>query len=201
MSSSVPPLPGQLELVRPPAPGALELVRRFINSYERTGNADALATPEKLVAWLREEGLIERRAVATSADVVRARELRAALLALARHNNACESVCEPAAATLDDASTRSRFAMAFDPATGTSALRPLAGGIDGALGRLVAAVHVAMLERTWARLKACADDTCAWAYYDHSKNGCSRWCADSCGNRSKVKRFRERKAQGTRSGR
>jgi predicted RNA-binding Zn ribbon-like protein len=44
-------------------------------------------------------------------------------------------------------------------------------------------------------LKACADPACLWAYYDRSKNGCSRWCnAGLCGNRDKVKRFRERQA-------
>jgi predicted RNA-binding Zn ribbon-like protein len=75
-------------------------------------------------------------------------------------------------------------------------LRPTADGVDGALGHILAAVQVAMLDRSWARLKSCADEGCRWTYFDHSKNGCSRWCsAETCGNRSKVKRYRERQAQ------
>ena len=38
---------------------------------------------------------------------------------------------------------------------GGSALEPTAGGVDGALGRLVAIVHGAVADGTWAHLKAC----------------------------------------------
>lgn len=51
-----------------------------------------------------------------------------------------------------------------------------------------------------ARLKACDDDGCGWLFLDASKNRSRRWCAMSdCGNRAKVRRFRQRKA-GTASG-
>ncbi len=193
MAKLPPPLPGQLELVRPPAPGNLELVRRFINTRDRERDFDALGTPASLVTWLREQGLADGKLSATRGDVARALELRERLRGLARRNNGSDCDCDAAAAVLESASARSRFTTAFDPSTGTSTLVPTAGGVDGALGRIVAAVHVAMLERSWSRLKACAGDACVWAYYDHSKNGCSRWCsAETCGNRSKVKRYRER---------
>jgi predicted RNA-binding Zn ribbon-like protein len=88
--------------------------------------------------------------------------------------------------------------MSFDPLGNTARLRAQAAGVDGIIGTVLAAVHGSMADKTWPRLKACADDTCAWAYYDHSKNGCSRWCsAETCGNRSKVKRYRERQAKAT----
>jgi predicted RNA-binding Zn ribbon-like protein len=188
---------GQLELVRPPAPGRLELVGEFLNTLDVDRGTDALATPEGLAAWLEAHELVGKSAVApTPADVERVRGIREDLRALARRNNG-ES-CECRTAGLEEASAAGRFALTFDPDTGTSALLPTAPGLAGALGRILAAVHVAMLDGSWCRLKACADPTCAWAYYDRSKNGCSRWCGDTCLNRSKVRRYRERQAQAER---
>jgi predicted RNA-binding Zn ribbon-like protein len=48
-----------------------------------------------------------------------------------------------------------------------------------------------------ARVKYCADDLCGWLFLDTSRNGTRRWCmmAD-CGNRAKVRRFRERQRSG-----
>jgi predicted RNA-binding Zn ribbon-like protein len=190
------PLEGQLELVRPPAPGQLELVRNFLNTLDLERGTDALGSPEGLSAWLREN--VPAAPVAGSRpgpdELARARALRDSLRALALRNNALAATCEPA--PIEEASRRAAFALTVDPATGTSLLQPTAAGVDGALGRVVAALHGAMAEKSWPRLKACADETCAWIYYDHSKNGCSRWCsAETCGNRSKVKRYRARQAE------
>lgn len=184
----------QLELVRPPAPGRLELVREFLNTLDVDRGTDVLATPEGLSGWLIEQQLLGAAAASTEADASRARAIREALRALARRNNG--EACDCPTGALEQASAAGGFVLSFDPEAGTSALRATAGGLDGALGRILAAVHVAMLDGSWCRLKACADPTCAWAYYDRSKNGCSRWCGDTCLNRSKVRRYRERQAGG-----
>jgi predicted RNA-binding Zn ribbon-like protein len=124
------------------------------------------------------------------------RQIREELRALARRNNGI--VCDCAFDALEEASARSQFAFSFDGPGNAARLRAQAPGVDGVIGTVLAAVQAAMADKTWPRLKACADDTCAFAYYDHSKNGCSRWCsAETCGNRSKVKRYRERQAKGT----
>jgi predicted RNA-binding Zn ribbon-like protein len=194
--SEAEPLPGQLELVRPPAPGQLELVRDFLNTLDSDRGTDALATPAGLAAWLQRHDVLPPSSPfeATDDDAARARRIREDLRALARRNNGVACACSMEG--LEDASARSGFALAFDPEGASARLRPTAAGLDGALGRILAAVHAAMLAGTWSRLKACADDGCAWAYYDRSKNGCSRWCDDTCLNRSKVKRFRERRSVG-----
>jgi predicted RNA-binding Zn ribbon-like protein len=189
------PLEGQLELVRPPAPGGLELVRRFLNTLDVQRSIEELDSPEALAAWLREQGLLGPSAPfkATRADVARVRRIREELRALARRNNGI--ACDCALDALEEASGRSRFAIAFDGVGNGARLRAQAPGVDGVIGTILAAVHASMADKTWPRLKACADDTCEFAYYDHSKNGCSRWCSpDTCGNRSKVKRYRERQA-------
>jgi len=188
------PAVAQLELVRPPAPGHLEVVRSLINTLDDGRGTELLGSTEQLAAWLRENELVERKAPKpTEAELERVRAVREELRVLSGRNNSIQAEC--ASEVLDDASRRSAFAITFDPGTNSSVLRPTATGVDGALGRILAAVHAAMADRTWPRLKACADETCRWAYFDHSKNGCSRWCADNCGNRSKVKRYRERQAQ------
>jgi predicted RNA-binding Zn ribbon-like protein len=190
------PLEGQLELVRPPAPGGLELVRRFLNTCDVQRSREELGSAQELSAWLREQGLLAGSAVlkASRADLTRVRKIRDELRALARRNNGLASDCEIEA--LEEASGRSRFSIAFDGA-GAARLRAQAPGVDGMIGTILAAVHASMADKTWPRLKACADETCDWAYYDHSKNGCSCWCsAETCGNRSKVKRYRERQAKG-----
>ncbi len=194
MAKPPPPTPGQLELVRPPAPGNLELVRNFLNTLDTENGTDALCSPATSAAWLREQHLVELPGV-NEAELERMRRIRDELRALTRRNNGSEGEC--GTATLEAASERSRYVIVLDPATNTAQLRPAAPGVDGAIGHILAAVHAAMLAGTWSRLKCCADESCAWTYFDHSKNGCSRWCsAETCGNRSKVKRYRERRAAG-----
>ncbi len=44
------------------------------------------------------------------------------------------------------------------------------------------------------RVRECAAETCAWLFLDRSKNRSRRWCDMAvCGNRAKVRRFRQRK--------
>ena len=42
------------------------------------------------------------------------------------------------------------------------------------------------------RVRTCADDSCAWLFLDTTRNRTRRWCdMKVCGNRSKVRRFRD----------
>jgi predicted RNA-binding Zn ribbon-like protein len=73
-------------------------------------------------------------------------------------------------------------------------LEPAVGGVPGALARLLAIVHAAMAEGTWARLKACPAHDCLWAFYDRSRNRSGHWCSMAvCGNRAKARNFRQRR--------
>jgi hypothetical protein len=65
-------------------------------------------------------------------------------------------------------------------------------------GRLVAGtvegIRVARRDDSWSRLKICGRGTCRWAFYDHSRNNSSRWCASSiCGAREKSMRAYRRR--------
>jgi predicted RNA-binding Zn ribbon-like protein len=175
-----------------PAPGALETVRSFVNTLDIDDGIELLGSPDELAAWLAGEDLAGADAVrATQADLRRAVALREALRAhlLAHHD---QPLAPGAAATLDAAARRARLTVRF---TGTdeTALEPAAGGVDGALGRLLAIVARAIEDGSWQRLKVCPADTCQWAFYDASRNRSAVWCdMRVCGNRAKVRGFRER---------
>jgi len=181
-----------------PAPGALETVRSFVNTLDIDDGIDSLAGPAELAAWLAEQDLAGEGAQelrATAADLRRAIELREALRAhlLAHHD---QPLPDGAAQTLDAAARRARLTVRFT-GSDTTTLEPEAGGVDGALGRLLAIVARAIEDGTWPRLKLCPADTCQWAFYDASRNRSAVWCdMRVCGNRAKVRGFRERTRAG-----
>ena len=87
--------------------------------------------------------------------------------------------------------------MAFGE-DGSAPIVPDAAGIDGVLGALLAIVATAVHDGTWPRLKACADPTCRWAFYDSSRSHRRTWCSmEVCGNRNKVRAYRRRGARRT----
>lgn len=180
-----------------PAPGALETVRAFVNTLDIDDAIEELARPADLDRWLAEHDLLGGAgSVRASRDDLRhAVELREALRAhlLAHHGRPLD----PAdAGVLDRAAGRARLTLRF---TGDeqSALEPAAGGVDGALGRLLAIVKAAIDDGTWQRLKVCPAATCRWAFYDASRNRSAVWCdMRVCGNRAKVRGYRERHATG-----
>ena len=180
-----------------PAPGALETVRAFVNTRDVDDEIEELSGPAELVAWLAEHDLVGDAPPprATAADVRRAIELREALRAHLRAHHS-EPLDPGAAAVLDAAARRARLTLRFVGHDAT-ALEPAAGGVDGALGRLLALVKGAIDDGSWPRLKVCPADDCQWAFYDASRNRSAVWCdMRVCGNRAKVRGFRERTQSG-----
>ena len=185
---------------REAAPGPLALVQAFANTVAEEGHFrwEAIGDPDSLRSWLKGRGLLTGGELVGEADVAQAKEVRAALRSLLAANNGREA--DPAAIReLNLAAERARLRVRFG-ADGRATLEPGAGGVDGALGRVLAAVHAGMEEGTWGRLKSCANATCGWAFYDRSKNRSGRWCSmEVCGNRTKTRSYRRRR-QGAGSG-
>lgn len=175
---------------RAPAPGPLRVVQRFVNSADRENGQEELENAAALQRLLEEIDALERGAAAlTEADLRRALEVREALRELLLANNGGRVGVE-ALRTLESASRAAQLALRLAPGEGR--LVPQAPGIDGALGRILAVVHAALVDGSWRRLKACPREVCFWVFYDRSKNLSSRWCAMSvCGNRTKKARARE----------
>ena len=169
---------------REPAPGPLRLVQRFVNSVDLEDGPDDFATATGLGEWLADAGLLSAGAPVDEAGRRRAVELREAIRGLAAG--------DPGAEAINRAARRAGLHPVLTAAG--SRLEPTAGGVDGALGHVVAALHAAVAEGTWPRLKACERDVCRWAFYDHSKNRSGHWCSMAgCGSRVKNRRAYRRR--------
>jgi predicted RNA-binding Zn ribbon-like protein len=161
------------------APEPLRIVQTFVNTVNReTGE-------EWLHEWLADEG-----AVAAESDLDRARAVREALRELLFANNG-ERVTGDPLAVLTGAAGKAPLTIDFR----RPALVSGASGVDGVLGRVLVAAFLAMADGAWARLKCCRNTCCGWAFYDYSKNRSGSWCSmQLCGNRTKTRAYRRRKA-------
>ncbi|HEY9474951.1 MAG TPA: CGNR zinc finger domain-containing protein [Mycobacteriales bacterium] len=174
------------------APGRLETVRRLVNTRDIEAGTDALAGPEDLRDLLHEAALLAPDADADHTDLAHALALREGLRAALAANQSGQPVSDDAVAVLNEAAGRAGMSLSFGTDAGW-AVQPRAAGVDGALGGLLVIVVEAMTDGTWSRLKVCQNDTCRWAYYDHSRGRSGRWCSmQLCGNRAKQRGWRER---------
>lgn len=171
----------------------LELIRDFVNTWELDEeDGEQLATPAAVRDWLAARGLLPPTARVSPDDRARTVALREAIRAQLASNNDLDVEIDSAA--LDEASRRARLELRFR-GDGTPALEPRARGVDGALGRIVAAIAAAHGDGSWSRLKACRAEDCRWAFIDHARNRSRAWCSmRSCGNRAKVRSYRSRHA-------
>jgi predicted RNA-binding Zn ribbon-like protein len=174
---------------RTPAPGSLELVQRFINSHEMPDGVDQLRSGPLAAEWLR-------RATATPLDVsekdrerlVATREALRDVLEV--HTG--ENVDPAVVVRLEKLLSRAPLRPVLTSRGATLAVD--CDGVDSFLGMISAAMVEATLMGTWERLKVCGRQSCRWAFYDRSKNGCSCWCSmRSCGSREKARAYRARR--------
>ena len=169
------------------SPSHVELLVAFTNSRDHEVGTDDLASRPQLTGWLLDHGLLDRRLTSTDADLVLAHQLRDGLhRALVSHHDGSfdHRALEAAAAHLP---------LQLSGAAEQPGLRPLHGGVRGALTHLLIAVHSAVADDTWRRLKICSAADCVWAYFDTTKNRSRTWCEWGCGNRIKTRNYRARK--------
>lgn len=167
------------------APEPLRLVQKFVNTVDLTHGREWLSDPPALEAWLREHGL--DAGDLTDEDLDAARKVREALRSLLGEH--------PTPGALDAFNRAARTAMLTPglDSEGRLIFTPLAPGLDGALGQILAVAFSSMIEGTWPRLKACPQ--CRWSFYDYSRNRSARWCSMIlCGNRLKTKAYRRRRS-------
>ena len=172
----------------PPIPPEVELVRAFVNTLDVDEGTDDLGSTAALERWLRDRRLVARGVPASGRDLALAVRLRGALRAvlIANHEPTPDRRAE---AALEDVCRELPLTAVCSP----DVLAPSIGGIRGAMAKIVAAAAVSRIKGTWPRLKVCPEDTCRWAFYDTSRNRSKRWCSmEVCGNRAKVRAFRDR---------
>lgn len=180
------------------APGRLEVVRAFMNTADLENGTEGLATPAELEGWLAGQELIAGPPSPPECDgreLETAVALREALRALCLANNGVKPDHDGQTA-LDSATANLHLHLtARFSADGVISLEPDETGIRRALAEILTIVFEALHDGTWSRMKACASETCQFAFYDHSKNRSGHWCTMAeCGNRAKVRSYRARQA-------
>lgn len=177
---------------RETATGDLGLVQAFVNTLDMEPGTEDLPDPGRLRDWLVARRLLDAAGPPLEAsDLKHAVALREAMRGVVGANSGLR-VYPVDLATLNEAAVASRLRIRFG-ADGRPRLEPEAGGVVGAMGRLVATLYAAMQSDDWDRLRLCGSETCRWVFFDRSRNHSSRWCTmATCGNRQKARRFRER---------
>lgn len=174
------------------APGRLELVRQFVNTRDVEAGTDLLATAGELTAWLRSARLLGPDEVAEPRDVAKVVALREALRDALSANHDGGAIDPSAVQTMNSVARDAKMSISLTADSGWTH-RATASGVSGAAGSLLELVIDAMAVDSWRRLKVCVNDTCRWAFYDHSRARSGKWCSmQICGNRSKQQAWRER---------
>lgn len=172
----------------------VELLLALVNTWDVETDTDDIAEPAQLATWAAEHAGVEiaEPDAAEHAEVLALREsLRALMLA----NNGAE-LDEGELAPLREAAERCRFGPVVTD-DGRVRLEPGEGGVAALEGRVLLALEMVQCLGAWPRLKACTAEDCLWAFYDTTRNRSRTWCSmDVCGNRTKTRRYRERRASG-----
>lgn len=176
---------------REPAPGGLALVQDFVNTAELPGGYDELADAPAAAAWLTARGFEVKPDEAHLRRVIETREHLRELLLVNTGQPLADRVASRLGRLLDSACLR--------PVVDVDGVRlaSTARGVDGFLAAVLAVLVQSTIDGSFRRLKVCRHDTCQWAFYDNSKNGCGVWCSmRSCGSRAKAKAYRTRRREG-----
>lgn len=173
---------------RLPAPAHLAPLQDLLNTVNLESGEDALA-PAAFGAWCAARGVAD----ADEGDRTRLQTFREDLrgwVGAGGEHVPVEVAAAVAAARLRVVVSDGRLATT----SGTAFGRLVAGTVEG--------IRTAQRDDDWKRFKVCSRGTCRWAFYDHSRNNSSRWCASTiCGAREKSRRaYRRRVAPPDTSG-
>ncbi|MCU0633906.1 MAG: CGNR zinc finger domain-containing protein [Gemmatimonadaceae bacterium] len=172
-------------------------------------NADALASFDRLLAWMHAAGVLDadrhasigRRATlqpaAAAAALVDARRMHAALRAFADRGAADADVRLASAVEINRVLGRSTGVRRLERTPTGGWRRTFATVGDAFAGLLLPVAESAadaLISNEILRVRRCASPSCGRVFLDQSRGGRRRWCAMStCGNRSKVRALRARR--------
>lgn len=170
------------------------------------GPRDDLATPHDAVAFLADRGVAHHEALSAQAQregpdrwLGRVRDARAAMREVWDATVERRPPADDALVTLNAILDRSpRIELRAAPTGVDVAHRhPEEDPTGEALARVATPLVEAIAEGETDRFRICANDDCRWVFEDESRAGRRRWCdMSSCGNRAKVRRYRERRRAG-----
>lgn len=181
-----------------PAPAPLDRIQSLVNTIDMEIGQDRLADPDDALPWLVDNNLLASRAALTPADLDLVRAVREALRAMLVHNAGGPPPNKSALAVLrtvaDSGSARADLGD-----DGQVRLTADGDSMRDRLFELLLIIRDAQRDGSWARLKACANDECQWAFYDRARNHGGTWCdMATCGNKLKNREFRARRKAASR---
>jgi predicted RNA-binding Zn ribbon-like protein len=183
-----------------PAPGELELVRSLLSLHDHEVGTNATFAPAaaSIGWWLASNGLIADGTARKPDELEWALAVRDALVAAVRRRTMGEPHDDEAVLLLNDAARDTGLQLCFG--CHADRIHVESEGVEGAVGRLLGLSLLSQLDGTWSRFRTCADPGCTGIFYDASKNHSRKWCSmQTCGNRNKVRSFRQRERSATRS--
>ena len=168
------------------APPELVLVVDFLNTRDLESGADILMSEEETRHWLDAHGWPTLPLPSTT-ERAHLKTLREGVRALAVRHNGGTGETE----ALDGLNAvLSSIPFHLREEHGALSLHTGAGGLLGQVADLLAE---ASRHPDFARLKACQNPSCRWAFYDASRNRSHRWCSmAACGSVIKSRRYRAR---------
>ena len=182
-----------------PAPEPLNRIQALVNTVELPEGPDRLADPIDAQPWLVASGLLAPDAELRPDDLALVRGVREGLRAMLVHNAGGPPPSAGAFAPLREVAGDGTARADFDE-HGEVRLSAAGDSVPARLIELLLIIREAHRDGTWARLKACGNDECQWAFYDRSRNHGGTWCEmSSCGNKLKNREFRARKRSATQS--
>jgi predicted RNA-binding Zn ribbon-like protein len=177
----------------------LDTALDFVNTlkFDDGQVIDVLGSTAEALDWLHAHGLVHHEALDRSDDAAALRRIRKTRAALRELADATYEDRLPGQDALDEVNRamRAREVIQLVPGPGGCRLdhRHVGDPVDDALANLAEPIVKEITAGRPERLRACADDTCRWVFYDDSRTGRRRWCdMASCGNRAKAARHRAR---------
>jgi predicted RNA-binding Zn ribbon-like protein len=172
----------------------------FINTLVGADEAapkDSLLTPADYRTWAKRVAIpIDPPAAATAevAALRRARELRAAILAVALAAVAGQPAPTDAAEHLTEAAARSFRSRRLAPQPGGLGWARTRQDLDSVTDLLAVEAAALLADAAHLPLRRCVGEHCGWFFLDTSRNKLRRWCSmRDCGNRAKARRHRARR--------
>jgi predicted RNA-binding Zn ribbon-like protein len=167
-------------------------LRHFVHHGMQHREADELAGPRELGAWMSRRGLLSTGARITPAMFEAALDLRSNIRDYLQRDAADRRKSKDAVGALNRAVQL--FPLAVEAGHRGMVLRPARSDALAGLSAVVGELYTASIDGTLDRLKMCASEECRRVFFDRSKPATRRWCMSSlCGNRMKTRAYRERR--------
>jgi predicted RNA-binding Zn ribbon-like protein len=174
-------------------------VQAFVNTRDLDLGTDLLADPGPANQWLHQSGLLAPQYRAGPGDLRTAWDVRESIRALLASNSGGPEAPPPPAADLrllEAVAGQSPLRLAIGPEGGVQLDPQPPGSLAAGLAGLLLIIRDAQQDGTWARLKACRNHDCRWAFYDRSHTRQGAWCDMAvCGNLIKNRNLRARRGR------